>query len=176
DTSRLPVITLFPYTTLFRSLRAGGVRRAAPLRDERARTARSLHRVACPGLPARLARPGPDLTRGAPRRTALQYFLVLQVARGRPADERHTRNLSVQEREALAELHGERHLHHVALTLEDCGKGDHHLLDEAGVGVDAQLLREEAFFHALQIAIRPVLLHNREVVRFGCGAQPGALL
>src|SRR5205823_6212412 len=84
--------------------------------------------------------------------------------------------LSMQELEALTVLHDERHLHLVASTLDDLGVGDHHLLDELGVGVDAQLLREEALFHVRQVTVRLSLLRNREVVGLRCGADPGALL
>src|SRR5437773_2766542 len=50
-------------------LRAGGIRRAAPRREERARAPRPVRRVARPGRPARLARPESDLRRAAPPRT-----------------------------------------------------------------------------------------------------------
>src|SRR5881396_173757 len=76
----------------------------------------------------------------------------------------------MQELEALTVLHDERHLHLVASTLDDLGVGDHHLLDELGVGVDAQLLREEALFHVRQVTVRLSLLRNREVVGLRCGA------
>src|SRR5439155_13659108 len=96
--------------------------------------------------------PGSTRVRPEARRAAagaLEDLLVFEVTRVRPSDERHARNLSVQDCEALAELHGKRHLHLVALTLEDLGEGDHHLLDKPGVGVDAQLLRDEALFMVL---------------------------
>ncbi len=48
---------------------AGGIRRAAPRREERARAPRPVRRVARPGRPARLARPESDLRRAAPPRT-----------------------------------------------------------------------------------------------------------
>src|SRR5207244_12845401 len=106
------------------------------------------------GTPRPSRAPGSTRVRPEARRAAadaLEDLLVFEVTRVRPSDERHARNLSVQDREALAELHGERHLHFGALTLEDVGEGDHHLLDNLRVAVEARLLHNEARIPVLQV-------------------------